>query len=233
MNPPAGVSTPHAGPDLAVNGRDDRPRVEKTSGKRFRVLEYTVLIVLAVAAAFLIKAFVFQVFVVPSGSMEPTIKPGERLLVEKVSALASTPSRGEVWVFDGAGLFTDPGPGEHVFVKRIIGVGGDHVVCCNAQGQLEINGVPLVEDYLPAGTVASKERFNVEVPADSVWVMGDDRDHSADSRAYIGMPGGGFIPTDRMIGRAVAVAWPVSSLRTVSTPVAFDALVNSTSATTH
>lgn len=106
-----------------------------------------------------------------------------------------------------------------MFVKRVIGKGGDHVVCCDTRGSLTINGAALNEgEYLYPGDVPSKMKFDVIVPEGKLWVMGDHRSDSADSRAYLGTPGGGFIPEDRVVGRAMAVIWPLSSARSIDSP---------------
>lgn len=103
-----------------------------------------------------------------------------------------------------------PGRDDHL-VKRVIGLPGDHVRCCNALGQMEVNGVPLTEPYIrvPAGRPASGEPFDVTVPAGELWVMGDNRYESADSRAHQGLPSKGFVPEREVVGRAVVVSWPL------------------------
>lgn len=184
----------------------------------------TVLVALAliVAAATALRAWVGQVYTVPSASMAGTVRPGEKVAVERVSYWNRAPERGEVVVFDGRGLFADPGSGDLMFVKRVIGVGGDRVACCDESGHLTVNGAALDESsYLDAGDQPSEVRFDVEVPPGSMWVMGDHRSASADSRRYIGSPGGGFIPLRRVAGRVVGVVWPLSSARRIETPGTF------------
>ena len=100
-------------------------------------------------------------------------------------------------------------PPDTVFVKRVIGVGGDHVECCDSQGRITVNGTPIAEsEYLFAGDTPSATPFSVDVPDGKLWVMGDHRSASADSRSHQGDPGGGFVPTDRVLGRAFAIIWP-------------------------
>lgn len=154
-------------------------------------------------------------FSIPSESMEATLQVGDRILVDRASYRFRDVRRGEVVVFDGTQTFgpVDTGPSrgaaETDYVKRVIGVGGDRVVCCADDGRLTVNG-HLVDEraYLYPGDDASELRFDVEVPRGRLWVMGDHRSDSRDSRAHLGAPGGGTVPVDDVIGRAVAVVWP-------------------------
>ena len=194
-----------------ASGRSDR-RFSPTS--RRLLIDGLVLIVVALIAGFTTKTFVAQMFVIPSLSMQNTLTSGDRIIVEKLSYLAGSPRAGDIVVFDGSGIFSAPAPGATIFVKRVVGVGGDQVVCCDASGRVMVGGVGLDESaYLKGDQVPSESRFDVTVPADSLWVMGDNREGSADSRSYIDSPGGGFIPTARVVGRAIVVAWPLSSAR--------------------
>jgi signal peptidase I len=104
------------------------------------------------------------------------------------------------------------------FIKRVIGVGGDRVTCCDTDGRITVNGVPLLEDYLYPGDAPSLQPFDVEVPEGMLWVMGDHRSASADSRSHLGSPGGGFIPEDAVVGRAMNVVWPLSRLSSIPLP---------------
>jgi len=210
-------------------------------------LEFPLLIVGAFLVAFLVKTFLVQAFYIPSGSMEDTLQVGDRVLVNKVVYHLRPVERGDVIVFDGTGSFIsgdivepDRSPleslgrlaGEIVglapprdtdFIKRVIGVGGDRVVCCDADGRITVNGVPLEErSYLYRNNPPSKQPFDVLVPEGALWVMGDHRSASADSRAHLGDPGGGFVPTDRVIGRAFAVVWPFSNAQILEIPPTFE-----------
>lgn len=163
-----------------------------------------------------IRGFVVQRFTIPSDSMEPTLMVGDTVTVWRPDAITGTIQRGDIVVFDGRGSFIDQAPPSPVqkvgswigfgdrnvyFVKRVIALGGDRLECCDAQGRLLRNGEPLDEPYAPLP--ASKEHFVVEVPAGTMWVMGDNRNDSADSRALLGRPGGGFIPLTRLIGPVI------------------------------
>ncbi len=209
--------------------------------------ELPVLLVVAFLLAFLVKTFVAQPFYIPSGSMEQTLQVGDRVLVNKLVYHLRPIERGDVVVFNGVDSFspeatisrpTDPvgkamdwlgqvvglAPGdERDFVKRVIGVAGDHVVCCDKQGQVTVNGTPLQEDaYLYPGNSPSEDAFDVVVPDGKLWVMGDHRAQSSDSRAHLGDPGGGFVPVDRVIGRAFAIVWPLSHAAVLEIPSTFE-----------
>nr|WP_240895950.1 signal peptidase I [Kineococcus siccus] len=194
------------------------------------------LVPLAVALllALLLRTFVVQSFSIPSDSMSPLLVPGERVLVWRVDA-GQDVRRGDVVVFDGTGTFTPSPPppeglarvgaglgtalgfrpGETDYVKRVVGLPGDRVTCCDASGRLMVDGVALDEPYVAAGDAPSELRFDIEVPAGRLWLMGDHRSDSADSRAHLGSPGGGTIALDDVVGRVVAVTWPLGSLSTV------------------
>ena len=203
------------------------------------------LLTLAVAA--LIRTFLVQPFYIPSGSMENTLHVGDRVLVDKASYRFRDIDRGEVVVFNGLDSFTpevqveEPGnpllrglrglgaaagiapPGEKDFIKRVIGVPGDRVACCDGEGRITVNGQALDEsDYLFPGDVPSESTFDVRVPEGRLWVMGDHRAASADSRAHTGDPGGGTVPEDKVIGRAFTIVWPPSSMTGLGTPAAFE-----------
>ncbi|WP_424211555.1 signal peptidase I [Streptomyces sp. BI20] len=175
-------------------------------------------------------AFVARPFLIPSRSMEPTLAVGDRVLVNRLAyAFGEEPKRGDVVVFDGTGSFVresaaDAGfgallrrvaaaaglvePPDTDFVKRVIGVGGDSVVCCDAVGRLQVNGTSIGEPYLRAGDAPSRVPFRTLVPEGRLWVMGDHRAQSRDSRDHLGDPGGGTVPVEKVIGRAAWVVWP-------------------------
>jgi signal peptidase I, bacterial type len=153
----------------------------------------------------LVRGFFVQSYYIPSQSMEPTLEPNDRLLVNKVD-VSSSLHRGDLVVFDGTRAFGN----ESDYVKRVIGLPGDHVLCCDAAGHLTVNGTSVKEPYLYSGDQPSDLSFDVTVPAERIWVMGDHRSVSADSRAHLGDPGGGMVRLDDVIGRAAMVYWPPS-----------------------
>ena len=200
-----------------------------------------VTIAVALGVVLLITTFLVKPFSIPSGSMEDTLQVGDRVLVNRAVFKVRDVERGDVVVFDGSGSFVPPqvapdrdpitgalvwvgqsfglvAPDSTDFIKRVIGTGGDRVTCCDAQGQLMVNGAPLVEDYLFPGDAPSLQPFDVEVPDGMLWVMGDHRSASADSRSHMGDPGGGFVPESSVVGRAMAVVWPISRIQNIPLP---------------
>ena len=200
-----------------------------------------VTIAIALGVVLLITTFVVKPFSIPSGSMENTLQIGDRVLVNRMVYRVRDIERGDVVVFNGSGSFVpaqvtpdrDPITGALVwvgqsfglvapdstdFIKRVIGVGGDRVTCCDEQGRILVNGEPLQEDYLFPGDAPSLQPFDVEVPEGTLWVMGDHRSASADSRAHLGDPGGGFVPEDSVVGRAMTVVWPLTRISNIPLP---------------
>ncbi len=226
---------------------DGRSAVQAASGRPFWQ-ELLILALFALVAVWLVTTFVARSFSIPSGSMEDTLLVGDRVLVERITPRFGTIERGDIVVFDGTDSFSPEidasesgnvvtralapltqllgfGPARETdFIKRVIAVGGDHVVCCDAQGRLTVNGVAIDEPYVRSGDVPSEISFDVVVPEGRLWVMGDHRGSSADSRAHLGDPGGGTVSVDRVIGRAFVVSWPFSRWGTLGDPVTFDAV---------
>jgi signal peptidase I len=206
--------------------------------------ELPILVAVALLLAVIIKTYAIQAFWIPSGSMENTLIINDRVLVNKIVYHTRPIHRGDIVVFNGDGSW-DPGtvpvqgnifqqfgagfasmfgfghPGD-ILIKRVIGIPGDHVACCDAKGRVTVNGVPLNEGtYLYPGSAPSVDRFNITVPAGRLWVMGDNRFYSADSRAHQGDPGGGTIPESGVIGRAFIIIWPPSRWRLLPIPATF------------
>ncbi|MFF9089549.1 signal peptidase I [Streptomyces sp. NPDC014991] len=166
----------------------------------------------------LLNAFVMQPFQIPSGSMEQGLRIGDRVLVNKLAyRFGAQPRRGDVIVFDGTGYF-----GDADYVKRVVGVGGDHVVCCDQKGRLEVNGRPVDETaILYPGDAPSAVPFDVAVPVGRLFVLGDHRGDSSDSRDHLGSPGGGMIPVGDVIGRADWIVWPYHHWTHLTRPSAY------------
>ena len=206
------------------------------------------LLGIALVLALIVKTFFVQAFYIPSGSMEPTLIKDDRILVEKVSYWAGDVDRGDVVVFDDPGGWLDKEqssepsnalqkglelvglyPSGGHLVKRVIGVGGDRVSYCGGASRVRVNGQLIDEPYLPDGgegfEVPKRSKPDcsvVDVPADELWVMGDNRGNSADSRAHTGGPGGGTISVDEVVGKDWLIVWPWDRIGTVSDDHAFD-----------
>jgi len=188
------------------------------------------IIAVALIGSTLLKSFVFQAFYVPSGSMKNTFQISDRFIA---SRLGHEIQHGDIVVFyDSAGWMAEdenaialrkssltrflkmsgivPSENNEVMVKRVIGLPGDEVACCTAYNQIKVNGIGIYEPYLPSGTLPSDVTFSVVVPEGSLFLMGDNRAHSADSRRFLNHPSGGFVRQADVIGRAVATIWPLS-----------------------
>ncbi len=222
--------------------------------------DLVVILVVAILASALIKTFVVRSFYIPSASMENTLHVNDRIIVNELGPKLTTVHRGDVVVFKDPGGWLPPvGPARsgliqsvvdsafsfvglsaqdssQYLVKRVIGVAGDRVSCCNALGQLMVNGTPLKEPYVvvpPGGANAATRSFDVVVPVGSIWVMGDNRYNSRDSSLNQELPGKGFVPVTAVVGTAMAVIWPASRWAWVdSHPATFAGLANAESSPT-
>lgn len=209
------------------------------------LVELVIVVVVALAVASVVRAFVVQAFYIPSGSMEQTLEVDDWIVVSKLSTEFGSVDRGEVVVFSDPGEWLPdvqsssnpvrralefvgvaPDASEGDLVKRVIGIGGDTVVCCNGDGEVTVNGTPLSESYLYPGDapgdapLGCSGKFKTSVPAGYLWVMGDHRSVSEDSRCQKGLLK--FVPEDNLQGRTAAVVWPFSSWSLVGTPSTFD-----------
>ena len=202
--------------------------------------ELPVIIIAALVVSIIVKTFLVHFFYIPSGSMENTLQVGDRIAVNKLGALFTDIKRGEVVVFGdpdnwlgnssqsedsgiGAvvktGLITVgvlPDPAKQYLIKRVIGVGGDKVVCCDKAGKIQVNGVSITEPYIFAGDKPSDMQFNVEIPKGFIWVMGDHRGASADSRYHPESANNGMVPLSKVVGRAIFVVWPLTDIALIS-----------------
>jgi len=215
------------------SGRPSRGR----SAWRF-IRDILLILLAAIVISFLIKTFLIRSFYIPSESMQDTLQVNDRIIVNELEPKLVPIQRGDIVVFKDPGGWLPPGTAsaepntvaaffdwalsivgltapdsnDHL-IKRVIGLPGDVVACCNAYGQMTVNGVPLDEAQylkLPAGvTKVSKDDFSVTVPQNSLWVMGDNRYNSADSRYNRDKPGNGFVPYGDVVGRAVLISWPI------------------------
>jgi signal peptidase I len=229
-------------------GRADRRRLARKVKRRRRrsaMTEIPVLVVVALLVALVLKTFLVQAFVIPSGSMEQTIRVGDRVLVDKLTPwFGSKPERGDIVVFkDPGGWLRDeipppddspvgvkqakegltfigllPSASDQDLIKRVVATGGDTVKCCDTNGKVTVNGHPLDEPYLHPSSAPSTIDFEVKVPAGRMFVMGDHRDNSADSRFHLDEDYQGTVSEDDVVGRAVVIAWPYSHWRKLAEP---------------
>ncbi|GGS11145.1 hypothetical protein GCM10010252_58070 [Streptomyces aureoverticillatus] len=237
---------PTTGPVLP--GRAERRKLAKKVKRRRRrsaIKEIPLLIVVALLIALVLKTFLVQAFVIPSGSMEQTIRVGDRVLVDKLTPwFGNKPERGDVVVFKDPGNWLEeergkkkddpvvikqvkqgltfigllPSDDERDLIKRVVGVGGDTVKCCDKNDKVTVNGVPLNEPYLHPGDKPSLFEFEVKVPKGRLFVMGDHRSDSADSRFHRNEKFSGTVSEDEVVGRALVIAWPFGHWRKLEEP---------------
>ena len=216
--------------------RVSQEKRRRTRGLGLFIRDILVIFLAAIIISVGIKTFLIRSFYIPSGSMEDTLQIDDRIIVNELVPNAVPLQRGDVVVFKDPGGWLTPRPAEEQnpvvaaldwflsvvglsapdsndhLIKRVIGLPGDTVECCNAFGQMSVNGMPLDEPYLklpPGVTKVSGDDFEVTVPKKSLWVMGDNRYDSKDSRYNREQPGNGFVPTENVVGRAFLISWPV------------------------
>ncbi len=216
---------------------------KQRSGGIVRFLrDLIIILVVAFLVSFLLKTFLVRSFYIPSQSMEMTLQVNDRILVNQLVPDVVDVERGDIVVFQDPGGWlypkanpVTPGPlgsvlqavglaadtSHEYVVKRVIGIGGDQVTCCDADGRIQVNGVPLDEPYIvipPGESKASAIDFDVTVPEGSVWVLGDNRYSSKDSRYNQDQPGKGFVPESEIVGRAFVLNWPLERFGILSRP---------------
>jgi signal peptidase I len=209
------------------------------------IKEFAIVVGMALVLSFIVKTWLLQAFYIPSGSMEDTLVLNDRVIVSKLTPGPIDLQRGDIVVFADPGQWLDattpvergplatfvsetltfvgllPDNAENHLIKRVIGLPGDHVVCCDEGGRITINGKAIKEPYLKPGDAASEQDFDITVPSGRVWVMGDHRSNSADSRAHDGPENDGSqgsVDERLIVGRAVALVWPLDHLTWLSNP---------------
>ena len=234
METDAQVDTPEGTPDKEEKG----PR-----GSLLFLREIAIVLVCALVLSVIVRTFFLQAFFVPSQSMENTLMPDDRIVASKITTTIGGVNRGEVVVFKDPGGWLPatrdskstggiqtalefvglaPSSSGDDLVKRVIGVGGDHVKCCNAKNQIVLNGVGLDESsYIKPGSQNEQVPFDIVVPDGRIFVMGDNRNESADSRFHLNT-NSGTVPVENVVGRVFVIVWPMKSWSGVPIPEIFD-----------
>jgi len=205
------------------------------------IRDFLVVVLLALGLSFLIKTFLMQAFFIPSPSMESTLIRGDRVVVSKLTPGPFDLKRGDVLVFSDPGgwlpatvrakngrvseafrsglIFVGllPADSDEHLIKRLIGLPGDKVVCCDAEDRVTVNGVPIDEPYLYPGDQPSRDAFSVTVPPGKLWMMGDHRSVSEDSRYHPDLDGG-MVKISDVVGRAFATVWPLDRATLLRNP---------------
>lgn len=196
------------------------------------LIDLVVVLAAALVLSLLIKTFLIRSFFIPSGSMLETLQIDDRIIVNQLTPALYPIERGDVVVFKDPGGWlgpdvdeptdpvvvavdwflsafgiTAPDSKQHL-VKRVIGIEGDQVICCDDAGLITVNGVPISEGYIAPGQAPSNVEFDVTVPKNSLWVLGDNRGNSEDSRFHGDLPSKGFVSNDWVVGRAFVISWP-------------------------
>ncbi len=239
---PAEGSPGGGGENRADDSSEPRPRRGAAAHAMAALREFVTVAAIAIVLSFLVKTFLVQPFYIPSESMENTLVKGDRVIVSKLTPAPFAIKRGDVVVFADPGDWLGPPVSENHgavgnairsaltfvgllpnsseghLIKRVIGLPGDKVACCDTQGRLTVNGKSLTEPYVKPGEDPSDLEFDITVPAGKLWVMGDNRGHSSDSRLHDPSGNGseGSVDEDLVVGRAVATIWPFSRITWLS-----------------
>ena len=237
-----GVRARAAEPEPDAGSSPAAPRRSVGGHLAALVRELLIVGVIALVLSFLVKTFLVQAFYIPSESMESTLVKDDRVIVSKLTPSLIDLKRGDVVVFADPDhwltpeLRADRGPvlnriqdlltfvgllpdtAEGHLIKRVIGLPRDKVACCDTGGRLTVNGVAITEPYVKPGEEPSEITFDITVPSGRVWVMGDNRGHSSDSRLHDGDGKGneGSVPIDLIVGRAVLTIWPLDRITWLS-----------------
>lgn len=223
-------------PNSANESKDKQSGSRKFLGA---LREIAIIVVLALIVSTALKVWVVRSFYIPSASMEDTLQIDDRIMVNQLPF--AKPERGSIIVFNDPGGWLPPettaqykpnpflefvglapsNAGQQL-IKRVIGVGGDHVECCDDAGRIMVNGVAIDETYIKPAGPPSEIEFSVDVPQGHYWVMGDNRSNSADSRFNMDAQGGPFVPEDDVVGTVFVISWPTSRFSWVKAPDAFD-----------
>lgn len=225
--------------------QDEKKKKKRPSKAWLAIREILMVLIVAVAISALIKAFLIQAFIIPSESMEDTLQVNDRILVSKLVPDIRQLNRGDIVVFEDRDNWLDTKPDNSTFslvksvlvalglrpddsqshlIKRVTGLPGDRVQCCDDAGRLVVNGVAIKEPYLKPGSEPSEINFDVTVPKGKIWVMGDNRQNSADSRYHMEDKSKGFVDEDAITGRAFVIMWPFSRWQTLTNTNAFAAV---------
>ncbi|GAB3253117.1 S26 family signal peptidase [Kineosporia babensis] len=227
---------------LAHRPKPEDPPLTAVQAAGYLFREIFLVMAIALVLSLVIKTYLMQAFFIPSSSMEDTLQIGDRVLVSKLTPGPFNLQRGDIVVFEDPGGWLPPAPAKEAqspamervhgalmfvglmpsdadnhLIKRLVGLPGDKVVCCDEQGRLTVNGVAIDEPYIKSTVVPSEEEFEVTVPADHVWVLGDNRGDSADSRYHRDNADGG-VPLENVVGVSFARVWPLGRMGVLTNP---------------